>query len=425
MAFFNKKVEERASAEHEDTPLTTDAFLKMFGADALTSAGVNVTVEKALGVPAIFAAVNFIADTIASLPLSEYEKNKDGRKKTTSKLNDVLHDAVNEECTSFDWRKQMMLSVLLKSRSVTFIDRNKANQVKNLWQLDVDNIEVKRRGGKKIYIYKENGVTYTFQANQVIDVTFMLDSDGISSLSPILTNKNTIGLMLAVIEYGSKFFNNGGVPPFALIGKFPSPKTLNAASNDLHEAVKKAKSEDRLALSLPEGYDIKPIGIDVEKAQLVELQKFLIEEAARIFSLPPVYLQDYSNAKWANVEQQDLNLVKHTIGAWVQQIEQELNLKLYGRSNKKRYCEHNLDGLMRGDFKTRMEGYAQSIQNGILTPNEVRKSENREDKDGGDNLLINSASVPLKDQENLIENPESDSVDEKTEEEQEQAPTEE
>ena len=97
----------------------------------------------------------------------------------------------------------------------------------------------------------------------------------------------------------------------------------------------------------------------------------------------------------ANTEQQDLHLVKHVIAQWAQAFEEELNLKLFGQRNGGRYVEHNLDGLMRGDFTSRMEGMATAVQNALLTPNEARRLDNREAKENGDDLLIQGATVPL------------------------------
>jgi len=106
-------------------------------------------------------------------------------------------------------------------------------------------------------------------------------------------------------------------------------------------------------------------------------------------------LQDLSNGTYSNSEQQDLHFVKHTLKRWIEQIEQELNLKLFGRGNNSRFVEFNVDGLLRGDFKTRMEGYAIGIQNALLKPNEARRAENRPDDSEGDELLIQGATVPL------------------------------
>jgi HK97 family phage portal protein len=128
--------------------------------------------------------------------------------------------------------------------------------------------------------------------------------------------------------------------------------------------------------------------------QLLELQRFSIEQIARIYSLPPVFLQDLTNGTYSNTEQQDLHFVKHTLKRWIEQTEQEMNLKLFPRGSEF-YVEFNVDGLLRGDFKTRMEAHAASIQNGIRTPNEVRDIENMSPMPEGGSLMIQGATVPI------------------------------
>lgn len=369
---------------------------ELFGLFGLTSAaGVSVTEDKALAVPAIWAAVNFIAGTLAGLPLHAY-RDGETRKRLTGPLARLLHDAVNNETSSFDWRKYTFERALTGGRAFTYIERDDRNQPVNLWPFDPDGMTARRKDLRTTYEYRDGaGATKTYAASEIIDLAFMLRSDGLQHRGPIATNRDTIGLAIAATEYGSRFFQNGGVPPFAVTGNFLSGQAMNRAADDLAEAIRKAAKDDRQALILPTGLDIKSIGADPEKSQLVELKRFLIEEIARIYSIPPTFLQDLTHGTFSNTEQQDLHFVKHTLKRWAEQFEQELNLKLFGRSRAGRFVELNMDGLLRGDFKTRMEGNAQAIQNAILTPNEVRRRDNLPDMDGGDELLVQGATVPL------------------------------
>ncbi|WP_158259877.1 phage portal protein [Phyllobacterium phragmitis] len=365
-----------------------------FGASA---SGEIVTIESALGVPAIWAAVNFLAGTLAGLPLHAYTKTTDGRKRIKSGIGPILHDAANDETSSFDWRKYTFEQVLTGGRAYSFIERNALRKVINIWPLDPGQMTVKRIEGRTFYDYRDGGKkVHRYEAAEIIDIPFMLKSDRLRHRSPISTNKDVIGLAQAVTKYGSKIFQNGGVPPFAIEGPFKSPGGMQRAADDLAGAVQKAAKEKRLALSIPEGHTIKQLGTDPEKMQLVELQRFLIEQFARIYSMPPTFLQDLTHGTFSNTEQQDLHLVKHTIRRWVTQFEQELNLKLFGRSNNRMYVEMNVDGLLRGDFKTRMEGYARAISTGQMTPDESREMENRPKKGGGADLLhMQGAMLPI------------------------------
>ena len=147
---------------------------------------------------------------------------------------------------------------------------------------------------------------------------------------------------------------------------------------------------------MPSGHELKPVGIDPQKSQMVEARRMQIEEIARVFDLPPVFLQDLTHGTFSNTEQQDLHFVKHTLTQWLEAWEQELNLKLFSARNRTKFVEFNVDGLLRGDFKTRMDGYAIAIQNAINTPDEVRAMENWPKKgDDADKLHIQGATVPL------------------------------
>jgi HK97 family phage portal protein len=393
---LNKRREQRASVENPTVPISSRAILEFFGLSATTDAGVTVTIDSALGIPAIWAAVNFISGTVAGLPLNLYRKTGQGRERVSGGLATLLHDAWNDETSSFDGRKYSMEQVLTGGRIVVFIERNPLGRIINLWPLVPDSVTVERKAGRKLYRYTENGRTVTYAASEVIDIPFMLKPDMITSRSPLLTCCEAIALGLASTSYGAKFFQNGGVPPFAITGPFQTDKAMQRAMDDLHEAVKKAAKEKRQAIALPSGHEIKQIGADAEKSQLVELKKQLIEEYARIYSLPPVFLQDLTKGTFSNTEQQDLHLVKHTIKRWVEQIEQEMNLKLFGRYKTNQYVEFNLDGLLRGDLKSRIEAYAKGIQNAVYTPDECRAMENRTTKGGdADKLHIQGATVPL------------------------------
>ena len=389
-------LDKRASIENPSVPITATNIMEYLGLHGISASGATVTIEKALGVPAIWAASNFLSGTMAGLPLNLFRRTRPGREKVSGGLATILHDAVNDETSSFDWRKSFFDSVFTGGRGLTFIERNSAGKVANLWLLDPTKVTVKRTNGRKTYQYRDGRTTHTYQASEVIDVPYMLHSDGLRHRSPIMTHKEVIGLAIAVTEYGSKFFQNGGVPPFVLTGPFKSPGALDRSAVDMDTAVREAAEKRKLSLSLPTGHEIKQIGVDPEKSQLVELQRFIIEQIARIYLLPPVFLQDLTHGTFSNTEQQDLHLTKHTLTRLAKQFEQEVNLKLFGRFNTRQYVELNLDGLLRGDFKTRMEGNARAIQTGQLTPDEAREMENRPAMGGpAAKLHMQGAMLPI------------------------------
>lgn len=401
MRIFGFKVDRAKPEPRASVPQSASAaaFYEAMGITWLNQVGdVPVTIETALGVPAIWAAVNFIAGTMAGIPCQVYCRKGEGRERVADTLMaKILHDAPNDEQSSFEFRKWFFEQALTGGRGLAFIERNAAREVTNIWPLEPSKVTIRRENGRKLYDYRagQGRKTVTYEAPEVIDIPFMLKADGLGHRGPIMAMKGVVGLAIAVNEYAAKYFQNGGVPPFAVTGNFQSGRSMNTAGDDLEAAVRSAAKARRQALVLPSGLEIKSIGADAEKTQLVETKRFLIEEIARMYSLPPTFLQDLTKGTYSNTEQQDLHFVKHTLKRWVEAFEQELNLKLFGRQNKKFYVEMSMDGLLRGDFKTRMDGYSTAIQAGILKPNEARQMENRSDDPAGDVLLVQGAMVPI------------------------------
>lgn len=388
------KSEKRASVETASVPLSSANIIQLFGISD-SEAGVNVSYKTAMGVPAVWAAVNFISDAIAGLPLHLYQRSGVDRKRVDSYLSRIFHDAPNPGLTSFSWRKNLMTNALLRGRAYTYIERDQSNRIAALWHLDPDKTVVKSQAGKLVYEYNESASRkIEYSAQEIIDISWSVQPDGFSHWDPIAQNKNAIGLMIALEAYASKFFQNGGVPPLSLEGPIETAPGAKRASDSITQALADARKDKRNVIVMPSGHVLKAIGIDPEKMQMTDARRFQVEEIARIFSLPPVFLQDLTRGTFSNTEQQDLHFVKHTLKSWIERLEQEINLKLFPGTNT-RFVEFNVDGLLRGDFKTRMDGYAKAVQNAHMTPNEVRRRENLPDMENGDDLLIQGATVPL------------------------------
>ena len=391
---FLRKPENR-NLEDPNAPVSAEDFLQVMGWGEMTaSAGVTVNIDTALGVPAVWAAVNFLSGTLAGLPLHVYRKTENGRQRAGGPLESILHDTANDSMSSFEWRKYMYDQVFTGGRCITYIERSGNGAIKNLWPLDPNYTRVEHRsdGKKQVRVYLYKGQTY--QAGEVIDIPFMLKPNGLDVRGPISTNRDAIGMAIAASRYGAKAFQSGGIPPVVLQGPFQSGAAASRASDDVAKTSAKLAREGRSVMALPLGHEMKQIGFNPEQMQLIELQRFSIEQIARIYSLPPVFLQDLTHGTFSNTEQQDLHFVKHTLKRWIEQTEHELNLKLFPRGSD-RYVEFNVDGLLRGDFQTRMQGHATAIQNGIETPNEARTMENRPALEGGDDLMIQGATVPI------------------------------
>lgn len=152
---------------------------------------------------------------------------------------------------------------------------------------------------------------------------------------------------------------------------------------------------------LEEGMKFSPIGIPPEQAQFLETRKFQINEIARVFRVPPHMVGDLEKSSFSNIEQQSLEFVKYTLGPWVCRWEQSLGQALLLPWEKAEYfIKFNLDGLLRGDYQSRMQGYAIGRQNGWLSANDIRQLEDLNlipADEGGDLYLINGNMTKLKD----------------------------
>lgn len=386
-------VETRAgSIENPTVPVSQTAeFLAFFGLDSVKLP--NVTLDSALTVPAVACAVAFISRTLAAVPMHAYRRSKEGAVRLTGKTAVTIHENPNDLMDTFKFRQYFWQQVFTGGRGLAWIERN-GPHIEALWPMDPRKVTIRRDGFQ--LVYSCDGKSYP--AADVIDVPFMLKADQTGHYGPIRLAAKAIQLALAMNDYGSTFFAGGGVPPLALEGPMPQgAAALHRAMDDVQRAIDQARASGKPIVPIPPGHKLAPIGLDPEKGQMTDARLFQIQEIARIYQLPVVFLQDLTKGTLNNVEQQDLHLVKHLIGQWAKALEGEMNLKLFGRFNNNRYVEHNLDGLMRGDLKSRIEAIARGIQTAQMTPNEARALDNRpkHPNPAADELLVQGATVVL------------------------------
>lgn len=385
------------SIENPTVSLSDPAALSLLFGSFASASGIEVSPERALSIPAVWCAVNFLAGTIASLPLYLY-RSADGEAVPESKgpVAAMLGGTVNDDLlTSYKWRYGAMTQILTRGRAYTYLERNASFAVANLWPLDADNTVVRRKNARTVYDYRDGGRQIEYKAAEVIDLPFFCDVNCVRHRDPTMQLRNALGLAIAVEEYASRFFQNGGVPPLALQTSASSPGGVSRAADATWEAVQQARRDNRNVLVLPQGDKLSPVGYEPAKQQMVDVRRFQIEEVARIYGLPPSFLQDLTHGTFSNVEQQDLNFVKHALRRWVSLWESELNAKLFSRRNTELFARFDLDDLERGDFKSRMEAWASGVQGGVVKPNEARRVEHLPPDPDGNRLMINGATVPI------------------------------
>ena len=320
----------------------------------------------------------------------------------------LLHDEPNPEMTSFAFRETLMSHLLLWGNAYAQIIRNARGEVIALYPLMPNKMTVDRdSNGRLFYLYQRSSedVPSLGKDNQVYlaptDVLHIpgLGFDGLVGYSPIAMAKNAVGLAIATEEYGAKFFANGAAPGGVLEhpGTIKDPQKVKESWNAAYQG---SANSHRVAV-LEEGMKYQPIGISPEQAQFLETRKFQINEIARIFRVPPHMLADLEKSSFSNIEQQSLEFVKYTLDPWVVRWEQSMCRALLSDSEKPTvFIKFNVDGLLRGDYASRMSGYATARQNGWMSANDIRELENLDRipaELGGDLYLINGAMTKLQD----------------------------
>lgn len=375
-----------------------------------TTSGKPVNETTAMQTTAVYACVRILSEAIASLPVHVYQYKEGGGKEMVidHPLYQVLHDEPNPEMTSFVFRETLMSHLLIWGNAYAQIIRDGAGRVLGLYPLLPNKMDVQRDDKGEIYYvysrssdenpnFKEYG-DIKLQKEDVLHIPG-LGFDGLIGYSPIAMAKNAVGMTLACEEYGASFFANGANPG----GVLEHPGVLKDPSKvrDSWNAVYRGTSNAHKIAVLEEGMKYQQVGIPPEEAQFLETRKFQINEIARLYRIPPHMVGDLEKSSFSNIEQQSLEFVKYTLDPWVIRWEQSLQKALLLPGEKGKYfIKLNVDGLMRGDYQSRMNGYSIGRQNGWLSANDIREMEDMNpipDEDGGNLYLINGNLCKLAD----------------------------
>ena len=364
-----------------------------------TTAGRNVNEFTAMQMTAVYSCVRVHAETLAGLPLHLYKRG-DSNSKEKAKDHAIyflLHDEPNDEMTSFVFRETLMTHLLLWGNAYAQIIRNGRNEVIGLYPLMPNKMTVMRsEDGEIFYKYNHKSEEVYLLKEDVLHIPG-LGFDGLIGYSPITMAKNAIGMAMACEDYGASFFQNGAQPGGVLEhpGIIKDPERVRASWNAAFQGPKNA---NKVAV-LEEGMKYQPIAIAPSEAQFLETRKFQLNEIARIFRIPHHMIGDLEKSSFSNIEQQSLEFVKYTLDPWIVRWEQSLERVLLTKKEKESYfIKFNLDGLLRGDYESRMNGYAVGRQNGWMSANDIRELENLDRisaEEGGDLYLVNGNMLPL------------------------------
>lgn len=359
-------------------------WLTNFLGGRASSTGINVTEMKALQHTAVYACVHILAQNIATLPLNVFQSQATGGKlkAVNHPLYPVLHKAANSEMSSFVWRETMQGHIGLWGNGYSEIEFNNAGQIIGLWPLRPDKTYPYRNPETKeleYYTTLPDGTTVKLPKNRVLHIAGF-GFDGIRGYNPIDLACQSIGIGLAAEEYGARFFGNGAT----VSGVLEHPGELGAdgrqnlrqSFEELHSGLEKSH---RLMI-LEEGLKYNQIGIPPQTAQYLETRKFAVTDIARFYHVPPHMIGDLERSTNNNIEQQSIDFVTNTMLPWYTRWEQGMDMKLIFAKDPKGvnstyFTKFMINGLMRGDSKSRSEFYHNARLDGWLNANDIRELE--------------------------------------------------
>ena len=360
----------------------------------------SVTPTTAQSVSAVYACVQAIAETTASLPLILFRRGEDGDRERASDhpLYRVLHDMANPEQTALEFRELMQANVLVRGNAFARIVRGWDGQVRELWPLNPDNVTVQRTSSGLVYDYSDGkGTLHRLLAHEVLHLRHRLGDDGVLGISPITAARGVVELAIAEREHGVGTFTNGA----KLLGvlKFPGklkPEQRTAIATSWASQHAGGGNAGRTAI-LEEGVDFQAVSMSLEDAEWIASRQFSVEEVARLFRVPPTIVGDLRHGNYSNSVELSRQFVTMTLRRHLVAWEQAIAAKCLTEAGRRTYfAEHQVEGLLRGDSANRAAFYSSGIADGWMLRSEARKLENLSAIDGIDDAPTTTATPAAK-----------------------------
>ena len=338
-----------------------------------------ITIDNAMQHTTVFACNRVIAETLGSIALELFKKIDNGKEKATAHpLYNILKLQPNPLMTSVMWREMIVQDLNIRGNHYSQIIRNRLGEVTALYPLKSSSMEVSMDENAVMrYIYKPGSKKYVVEAKEILHIRGLPGEDGITGLSPIAYNRRAIQLGDTAQEFGINFFDKGanGAGAFTTAGEL-SETAFERLKTDLVEKYTGMNNSGKPML-LEGGLKFERFTIPNNDSQFLETRKYQKEDIASIFRVPMHMINSLENATFSNIEHQSLEFVQFTMLPWIKRIEQALTISLLSLTEQEIYSiKFNVDTLLRGDFKTRTEGYKTLQMMGDLTINEVRDLEN-------------------------------------------------
>ena len=354
----------------------------------ISASGINVDKNTALTFSAVWAAIRILSESVAQLPLFVNETNDDGDKKRRSdhKIYDLIHRQPNPYMTKNVFLQKIMYDLCVSGNSFVKINRNGGALPVELLPLDESQINLKVLD--EVIFYEDRLAGEIYAAEDILHFKG-ITKDGYLGLSPIDVCANAIGWGMALEKYGNTYFNNGAkVSGVLQTDRALSTEAIDRLRQSFNENYSQVNDSNK-TLILEEGLKFNTISLSNEASQFLASRQFSIEEIARIFNIPPHLLRDLSKSSFNNIQEQSREFVQYSLMPYISGIEAELNSKLFRNNEKgKLYVEFNVSALLRGNPKERADYYRTMVNIGAMTINEVRRKENLNSVEDGDNLFM-------------------------------------
>ena len=343
-----------------------------------------VSPSTALTFSAVWAAMRLLSESISSLPIGVYKKDKNGDKiEQNNELSYLLKYQPNTYQNKIGFLEKVMMDLLCNGNSFVRIVRNNIGRPLELLPLNFNDVDVYFKENKLFYSSAQ--LKSTYGAEDILHFKLITDvntaagnsnQDGILGMSPITQCKNAIGWSMDVEEYSRTFFKNGGKLSGVLkTSRSLSEQAIDRLRNSFNNNYSNLSGANQTAV-LEEGLEFQPITIPPDQAQFLASREFGISEIARIFNVPPHLLKDLTKSSFNNIEMQSQEFVTYSLMPYLNKIELEMNTKLFRKTNiGKEYIKFNTNALLRGNIKDRSDFYRTMLNIGVMSINEIRQKE--------------------------------------------------
>lgn len=373
-----------------------DKFLRSTSYGSGYSWGGTVGIDKAFCLSAFLTCTKIISEDVGSLPLFINKRSGEASNVDTShSLYPLLHDSPNPDMTAMQFREALTAHALTSGKAYGRIERSRFDRGRAiaLWPMLPQQVErTKDQLGRIVFIETEpNGKRTTYAREDVFELTGF-GIDGQHGLDLLRYAREAIGLGISQQEWAARFFSQQQIPPIVL--EHPLTTDVPAVKAAWELAHKGNKNWHSPAV-LQEGMKASLLQYDVSKAMLQEQRSFQLLEICRPFRMPPHKLGDLGRATWGNIGAQNTQYYTECLRPWLVRWEQSINKFILGADYPKWYAEHEINGMLRGDFTQQTDGFRTLLASGVHSINEVRRLLNYNDIPGGDEhfIQVNQATV--------------------------------